>query len=362
MRKNDNGLQAKWLIYGANGYTGRLIAEAAHARGWKPVLGGRNRLEVEKLAAKLELDFVSFGLEDPQALAKSIAPFTLVLHCAGPFSKTAKPMFQACLAAGTHYLDITGEIAVFERILSKTKEAHAAGIIAIPGVGFDVVPSDCLAKALAEKCASPVSLELLLLPSGGFSPGTMKTMAEGFFRGTVVRSENRIRMLDTFVSGERIYAGQAIPCLGIAWGDISSAWYSTKIPNISVFLRASKSSVQRLRALSLLRPILALPLVQKLLQALIKKFLSGPSAAERANTPYRIWGLVVDSDGKRIERGIETPNGYTFTVDAALASVEKILRSPPAAGAHSPAMAFGSEFAISLPKTRWLERFPKRTK
>src|SRR5207237_1168186 len=71
----------------------------------------------------------------------------LVLHCAGPFIHTSRPMVEACVKAGAHYLDITGEIAVFESILNRD-EQH---VTLLPGVGFDVVPTDCLGAMLAPR-------------------------------------------------------------------------------------------------------------------------------------------------------------------------------------------------------------------
>src|SRR5436305_15188118 len=107
-----------WMIYGANGYTGELAAREAVARGLRPVLAGRNARAVAELALELGLDSRAFALDDPAAAAHGVAGMAAVLHCAGPFVRTSRPMVDACLAAGAHYLDITGEIAVFTAILS----------------------------------------------------------------------------------------------------------------------------------------------------------------------------------------------------------------------------------------------------
>ena len=144
-----------WLIYGANGYTGELIARAAARRGMKPILAGRNRAAIEALAAEVGLDHRVFGLDAPQAIAAALKDCAVVLHCAGPFSRTARPMIDACLLAHTHYLDITGEVPVFEMVATYDAVAQMANVMLLPGVGFDVVPTDCLAAESNLDCRQP---------------------------------------------------------------------------------------------------------------------------------------------------------------------------------------------------------------
>ena len=138
-------MSGTWMIYGANGYTGRLAARLAKDRHLGPVLAGRHAEPIKQLAHELGCEARVFDLADAASAATHLAGVRAVLHCAGPFSATSRPMLDACLRAGAHYLDITGEIAVFEAIHSRRQEVSDAGIVAIPGVGFDVVPTDCLA-------------------------------------------------------------------------------------------------------------------------------------------------------------------------------------------------------------------------
>src|SRR6266550_6648973 len=150
-----------WMIYGANGYTGQLIAELANNHGEKPILAGRNAAKVRALAEKLGLPWRAFALDRPD-----LRDIELVLHCAGPFSATSRPMVDACLLARAHYLDITGEIDVFESVLGRDEEARQRGIVLLPGAGFDVVPSDCLAALLKQRLPSATKLELAFAPIG----------------------------------------------------------------------------------------------------------------------------------------------------------------------------------------------------
>src|SRR5688572_29198476 len=160
-----------WLIYGANGYTGKLIVAEAVKRGLKPVLAGRNTAAVRELAERYGLPARSFDLSNATTAASALSGVPLVLNCAGPFSQTAAPMLEACLASGAHYLDITGEIDVFAHCHAQDARARAAGIVVLPGAGFDVVPTDCLAAMLQRDLPTATSLVLAFEAGGGPSPG-----------------------------------------------------------------------------------------------------------------------------------------------------------------------------------------------
>src|SRR5262245_53100629 len=157
---------AGFLIYCANGYTGSLIARAAVARGHQPVLAGRHAEPLAALARELRLAHRIFALDSPDAVANAIRGVQMVLHCAGPFAHTSKPMADACLRTGVHYLDITGEVSVFEALAARSAEARAAGVMLLPGAGFDVVPSDCLAAHLQRRPPSATRLALRFQSAG----------------------------------------------------------------------------------------------------------------------------------------------------------------------------------------------------
>ncbi|MBT8131746.1 MAG: saccharopine dehydrogenase NADP-binding domain-containing protein, partial [Gammaproteobacteria bacterium] len=181
-----------WMIYGANGYTGKMIAEEAARRGLKPVLAGRSDSVVE-LATRLDLHSRQFSLDENSA--GHIEDMSLVLHCAGPFSATAEIMMQACLSSGAHYLDITGEIAVFERAQQLAAQAQDAGIVICPGVGFDVIPTDCLAAALKQRMPDASRLALGFDSRSGLSRGTAKTSVEGLAKGGQVRIDGQLKQV-----------------------------------------------------------------------------------------------------------------------------------------------------------------------
>ena len=183
---------ANFLIYGANGYTGEIIAREASKRGLKPILGGRKKEAIEKLAGELGLESRVFSLEESEKLDAALNEVDFVLHCAGPFSLTSKPMYQACIRTGRHYLDITGELPVFEALAKENEKAKAAGIMVMPGVGFDVVPSDSLAVHLKNRLPSATNLVLAWCGLGKISHGTQSTMTMNAGRGGAVRREGEI--------------------------------------------------------------------------------------------------------------------------------------------------------------------------
>ena len=159
------------LIYGSNGYTGELILERALAEGARPILAGRTRDKIETQAALSELEFRIFSLDEPEAIDEGLKDIKVVINCAGPFSRTAIPMAAACIRAGAHYLDITGEIQVFEDVAAMSEAAKKAGVMLMPGTGFDVVPSDCLAAHLKKRLPGATdSTPMVKRPSPSSSP------------------------------------------------------------------------------------------------------------------------------------------------------------------------------------------------
>ena len=339
------------LIYGANGYTGELVAEEAVRRGLRPVLAGRNAEAVGALAGRLELDSRAFGLDDPAALARGLEGVAAVLHCAGPFIRTSKPMVAACLAAGAHYLDITGEIGVFESVQRRGAEAKGAGVALIPGVGFDVVPTDCLAARLAAALPDASHLTLAFTSEGGStSRGTMKTMVESLPYAGAVRKDGRIvpvpmamdaRKFD-FACGERW-------AVTIPWGDVSTAFHSTGIPNIRVYSGAPPSAIKRMRRLRPFLPLAGLKPVKRLAQWWIGRTVTGPDEEVRRTARVSLWGEVRNEAGEMRRATMETPEGYAFTANASVECATRVLEGTVGAGAWTPSRAFGADLAFALP-------------
>ncbi|WP_444436108.1 saccharopine dehydrogenase family protein [Pseudomonas sp. A6] len=350
--QNSMPAAMRWMIYGANGYTGELIAREAARRGLKPVLAGRSRERVEALARELGLQARAFGLDDASALAGQIQGHSLVLNCAGPFSATAAPMMEACLRAGAHYLDITGEIAVFELAQSLNGRAQQAGVVLCPGVGFDVIPTDCVAAALKAALPDATHLALGFDSRSGFSPGTAKTSVEGLAQGGKVRRDGRIVSVPLAYKVRRIDFGDGEKeAMTIPWGDVSTAYHTTGIPNIEVFIPGSQRMIASARRANYIRPLLGIGWVQRLIKARIARTVKGPSEEKRALQPTFVWGEAINARGERKTARIRTANGYSLTITGSLTVVEYLMTHQPAGGAYTPAKLVGADLVSQLPES-----------
>jgi short subunit dehydrogenase-like uncharacterized protein len=340
----------QWMIYGANGYTGRLIAREAAARGLSPVLAGRS-VQVQALADELGLAHRVFALDDAGAVRSGLDGIGLVLHCAGPFSATSAPMLEGCLAAGAHYLDITGEIDVFAHCHAQDARARERGIVVLPGAGFDVVPTDCLAAMLARELPAATHLVLAFEAGGGPSPGTAKTSVEGLGKGGRARIDGELRRVPlAWKTREFVRDGQPRLAMTIPWGDVYTAHVSTGIDNIEVYMAVPPATVARLRRLRLLGPLLETGLAQHFLKRGIERSVRGPSDEKRARTVTHVWGEVRAPDGSEARRHLVVPNGYTLTVTASLGIVEPLLHGTEGtAGFRTPSQLMGAEYVLSLP-------------
>lgn len=338
-----------WLIYGANGYTGRLIALQAKALGLQPILAGRSA-DIRRMGDETGLPVRQFDLSNQPACAAALADVQLVLNCAGPFSATAAPMLQACLAAGAHYLDITGEYSVFEHAHSLHEAAKREGIVICPGVGFDVVPTDCLAVALKAAMPDAIELNLGFDTASGLSPGTCKTMLENLADGGKVREQGVLRSVPNAYKKRLCDFGYGPKwAMTIPWGDVVTAFYSTGIATISVYVPTPKPMIQLLGWLDGLRPAFAWPWLQSLLSAAISRWVKGPTAEQRATLRTAVWGEARNAQGQVKTARIETSNGYDLTVHSALHVVQWLLANSPTGGYYTPAQMIGWQLVEQLP-------------
>lgn len=348
-------MSTTWLLYGANGYTGRLVARLAAARGLRPVLAGRDARAVAGLAAELGLEHrAPVDLADPAGLRAAVRGVAAVAHCAGPFVTTAAPMVDACLAEGVHYLDVTGELSVFEAILGRGTDAAAAGVVLLPGAGFDVVPTDCLAGLLARALPGADSLELAFRAPGGLSPGTAVTGLAITAAGASRRVDGRLRPTP-FGTPRRAVPFPSRPrqAGAIAWGDLVTAYHSTGIPTITVYGPVPSGGP----AAAVLRRLLGYAPARSVAARAIRRRVAGPTDAMRAATGVEVWGEVRDAAGRAVSATLTGPNAYDLTADAVVRAAVYLAAGagpagPIAPGAHTPATALGPDFVRELTGVR----------
>jgi len=368
-----------WLLYGAYGYTGQLLAAEALSRGHRPILAGRSEEQLLRLRDELagewpearDLQVRAFSLEDA-ALADGLRGVDAVLHAAGPFLETGVPMMEACLRAGTHYLDITGEVPVFEAAFARHDRAREAGVVLLPGVGLDVIPTDGVAALLAEALPSAVRLELALHSPGRPSGGTLQTVVEGIPGGLLVRRGGRLerawpgrREFRRHVDfGPEPASGPMAGRLGglrtvapYTWGDLSTAWRTTGIGHITCYLTTPERQRRLLPwVLPLLRQVLKVGTVRRALRARIQARVAGPDADRRRTGRTRVWGRVEEAGGRWEEVVVEFPEGYRFTAMGGIRALEAVLASRVPAGTRTPAGALGSSWVLALPEVEVVER------
>jgi len=342
-------MTSKLLIYGANGYTGQLTAELARSRGQSAILAGRSADKIGPLAESLEMPQRIFGLDDADAIAAGLEGVDVVLHCAGPFSRTARPMADACLATGTHYLDITGEVEVFEALTARDAEAREAGVMLMPGAGFDVVPSDCLAAHLKAALPDATHLVLAFTTNGSVSHGTATTIVENLHQGGLIRRDGKLTPVPPAYQTRKIDFGRGpTACVSVPWGDVSTAFHSTGIPNIVVYTAAPLGLRISMRAVGRLGWLFRAGPMQRFLKRRIDARPAGPSEADRNRTNAWFFGEVTNAAGETRRVRMKTPEGYTLTALASLAIADRVLAGNAPAGFQTPSSAYGAELITEL--------------
>ncbi len=338
------------LIYGATGYTGRLIARTAAERGARPVLAGRNLEKVKRVAEPLGLPARAFDLADPAGIDAAIKDVAVVLCVAGPFSATSRPVADACLRNRVHYLDITGEIEVFEALAARDGEAKARGVMLLPGVGFDVAPSDCLAAHLTRRLPDANDLKLYLSVGANLSRGTAKTMVESVAAGTRLRRRGAIISRNSAEAGSCDFGDGEKPTIQISWGDVVTAFHSTGIPNIEVHFEASPAILALMRAPSFVKSFLGLSFMQSLLKSQVDRMPEGPSQAARQAGRAVLVCQARNAKGETVRSRLTTPEGYTLTAATAFDAAKRVAEKDAKSGFQTPSGAFGADWILGFDK------------
>lgn len=342
----------RWMLYGATGYTGQLVAEQAVERGHRPLLAGRNEEVLRKLGRRLNLKYVAFDLSDLKKISQHSANVELVYHAAGPFTHTSDPMIRACLATHTHYVDITGEIGVFENTFGYDDVARKNGVALISGVGFDVIPSDCLAAYVAQQVPNAQTLEIGVQALSSMSAGTAKSALEMLQHGASIRRNGQLTS-QALGSGARniTFSNGTKRTMPVPWGDISTAYRTTHIPNITTYMPFPPAMIQLARLTGGIGQMaLSSPSVRGLLGSIFTRTMTGPNAATREFGKSYLWAQASNNVGQSAEAWLETADGYQFTALAAIPVIEKVLELRPS-GALTPAQAFGADFVLEIPGT-----------
>lgn len=341
------------LIYGAYGYTGRLITREAVQRGHRPVLAGRNAEKLEAWASQMDLPTRVVALTEKDRLRSVLDEVPVVLHCAGPFVHTAVPMVEACLDTETHYLDITGEPDVFAEIMEYDARARDAGVMLMPGIGFDVVPTDCLARFVAEQVPEATALDVALFPRSGISRGTLKTIVERMGKGGLVRREGELRSVPSgWLTRTVDFGGNVRTVVSIPEASVVTSGVSTTVPNATVYIAVPAIARGLLKAHRYVSGLLAWPPLKTLLQGIVEWGMTGPSPQARRRGRSVVWAAAREGAKPPRRALLYGPEPYTFTARAPLNGVEKVRTEDAPSGYHTPSTAFGADFVLGVEGVR----------
>jgi short subunit dehydrogenase-like uncharacterized protein len=336
-----------FLLYGATGFVGGEMARLATLSGLRPMIAGRDAAGIERLADEMGVAHRVFPLDDPGAIDRALETVPVVLHCAGPFRYTSNQMADACLRTGTHYLDLAGEIPVYEALAARDAEARAKGVMLLPGAGFDVVPTDCLALHLKQRLPSATRLTLAFQSEGpaGFPPGTQRTAIELIPFGDRVRRNGHLVVPERTPPSRMIDFGHGpVRATRLTWGDVFTAYWSTGIPNIEEYTVQPEAMRRQLTLAAYLRPLFRLAVVRNLVEHGVKP---GPTHEECARTFTHVWGEVEDEQGRKAVARLHGPEaGVLWTTSAALAAVRNVLAGNAPPGYQTPATAYGADFVL----------------
>lgn len=342
-------IRMSYLIYGAYGYTGTLIAEEAVAHGHEPLLAGRDASRLNALASRLGLEARAVGLHDSMQLRDTLSEVSAVVHAAGPFVHTAPPMVEACLETRTHYLDVTGELPVLEAIMERDDEAASRDVLLLPAVGVDVVPTDCLARSLSEEMPDAETLEIALGATGGVSKGTLKTAIEQMGNGGRVRRNGAVRTVPSGWTSRTVdFGNRSRRVISFPGGDVVTAGRSTGIPNITVYLDAPLLLQRVIRLSRYVQGLLRWKPLQRLLQRAVERWVPNPSGAARRQGQTRVWASVRNAEDERRTAELRGPHPYTLTARTAVEATAEVVAGPPAVGAHTPSTALGADFVETI--------------
>jgi len=339
-----------FLIYGSYGYTGQLIVDLALKEGLHPMLAGRDARKLRTQAGKYNLEYRTFALSETSKLDSALNEVEAVLHCAGPFVLTFRQMAEACLRTKKHYVDISGEIVGFEALAEMNEQAKQAGIMLLPGGGFDVVPTDCLAAHLKQRLPSATHLRLFLRGVGaGISRGTAKSAIENMHRQGMIRKDGKlVEVPPVWKALMQDFGKGPVRVISVGWGDVSTAYHSTGIPNVETYMSLPQAMINRMYDMRTIGPLFYNRVAKTILKSIMNLYPPGPTEARRMKAFATLIGEVTDEHGERAVSKLRTREGYTFTARSTVEIMKRILNGEYKIGFATPSLAYGSDFVMQF--------------
>jgi short subunit dehydrogenase-like uncharacterized protein len=337
-------------VYGATGFTGKLLAGHARDQGVATVLSGRDETKLQSISSELGLDFRVASLPDPESLDRALEGVGVVVNAASPFSLSAPPLIAACLRKGVHYLDVTGEVPVLDMAQRHGAEAYRRGVMIMPAVGFDVVPSDGLAAHVLRRSRSPRRLSIGISGLELLTRGSARTIIDQIGAPVWVRRNGLLVQVPpgslehSFDYGDGMRASTAV-----SWADVASAYFTTGVPDITVYFESTPAVRTHDALLKFCGWAVPLTPWRELLKVTTQWMPEGPTESQRGARHAVIVAEMEDADGTRVRSRMRTPEAYSMTASAACAIVKRVLLGDVEPGFQTPARVYGADFSLSLP-------------
>jgi len=340
----------KILVYGSYGYTGQLIVEHAMQEGLQLILAGRDEKRLREQAEKYNLEYRVFAVEETAKLDEALQEVDAVLHCAGPFVLTFRAMAEACIRNKKHYVDISGEIEEFEALALMDEEAKRAGVMLLPGGGFDVVPSDCLIVHTANKLPNATDLKLYIKSIGsGVSRGTARSGVENSHRAGRIRRDGKIVSVPNLYDSKDVDFGRGPTRLvTMGWGDVSTAYHSTGIPNVTVYMGFPKAMISMMKFTKVAGPLLYSRTARNFIKWLVGIFFAPGPSREKNKTGFALLIAEVTDGTKTIRAKLRTPEAYYLTALTSVEIMKRILAGDVKAGFQTPSKVYGADFILQF--------------
>ncbi|KAI1734814.1 Saccharopine dehydrogenase-domain-containing protein [Xylaria scruposa] len=319
----------KLMIYGATGYTARIACEHINSLGLQFVLGGRSQNKLAELAAQLGAQYITFGVENPDAIALALKDIKVLLNCAGPFGETAEPLMTACIKQGVHYLDVSAELCSYQLAERLDDEARRSGVMLLPGCGGSVSMLGCLVLHALQNAEQAASIDVALHVSGPMSRGSLISAAASLSPECLQRRDGNIVQQDINNTKQFDFddGHGPVSCFPVTLPDLITIWKSTKVPDIRTFVRTSAGSF---------------PTTD------LTAFPDGPTAEQREANPYHASVIITEQDRNTRHAVLHMVNGYSFTGIASVEAAKRVLAGEVKGGFQTPAEVFGKEFVKSV--------------
>jgi short subunit dehydrogenase-like uncharacterized protein len=336
------------IVYGAYGYTARLLLPRLKALGIDPVLAGRDPTRTAEVARELDVPHRVFSLADPGEVDGGLRGMDVLLNAAGPFMHTTTPLVLGCLREGLDYLDLSGEVEPLDRVADAGRAARDRGLMLLPAIGFDVVPSDCLATHVANRVPDATRLTFYVSASNLMSHGSGVTLAEHIGIPVHTRREGRLEQMlmrmqmrwADFGSGHR-------PMVAVSWGDLVTAYRSTRIPNIEVYFEATAFRLAAVTINQYWGWLLRSTSANSFFHQYADMLPAGPTPEERAQERCSI---VVEAQSPRAaaRSRIDTPEAYESTAIMATRVIERVIGGDRQPGFQTASTMFGPDFVLEF--------------